>query len=108
MLRAITNPWAFAWMRPLTGGPTLVGTWYGEITTATGRKQWITLELDAHFHACQGGGVTGLCAASKPPRACAMRTANVLQGGGKTEDWRRDRIPHFRCSLPMSVSKACV
>jgi hypothetical protein len=98
LLRAIANPWAFAWLRPLTGAPTLVGTWYGEITTASGRKQRIALDLDAHFHACRGGGsAMGLCARLEAAaRVCDVRGQRAYEGSGKTANWRGTA---FRVSL---------
>ncbi|GMV60349.1 MAG: hypothetical protein AMXMBFR72_34390 [Betaproteobacteria bacterium] len=98
LLRALANPWAFAWLRPITGAPTLVGTWYGEITTASGRKQRIALELGAHFHACQGGGsAMGLCARLEAAaRMCDARGRRAYEGSGKTANWRGTA---FRVSL---------
>lgn len=97
LLRALANPWAYAWLRPLTGAPTLVGTWYGEITTASGRKQRIALDLDAQFHACQGGGVTGLCARIEAAaRVCDARGRRAYEGSGDTANWRGTA---FRVSL---------
>lgn len=83
-LDAIFYPWAFWWMRPVTGAPTLVGTWYGELTTPTGRRQWIALDLEATLQRCSAG-----CSRIKAEaRVCDSRGERRFSGQTRPGNWR--------------------
>jgi len=48
LLEAVLTPWA----RSLTGGPILVGEWYGEMQTPTGRKQVVHITIESPGYGC--------------------------------------------------------
>jgi hypothetical protein len=86
-LDAIAYPWAFAWMRPLTTAPTLVGDWYGELTTPTGRRQWIALNLRLDTPA-QLGRCTGCPRIEAAARVCDSHGLWRYEGKGHPGNWR--------------------
>jgi hypothetical protein len=56
----------FPWGRSLTGAPTLTGRWIGEMTTPTGQKKVMVLEIDGPYFgegctACEFEGTAILC-----------------------------------------------
>jgi hypothetical protein len=48
VLQAVFHPWS----RSLTGAPTLTGTWLGELTTPTGKKQVVWFDIRPPYRVC--------------------------------------------------------
>jgi hypothetical protein len=77
-------------MHPVTGVPTLVGTWYGELTTPTGRRQWLALDLDldSRLRPC-----TMQCLTIKAEaRVCDSQGERRLTGGTRPANWSGTRV----------------
>jgi hypothetical protein len=85
---SLAYPWAFTWMRPITGMPALVGKWFGELTTPTGRRQWIVLDLDAHLGRC----ISTCSRVQAIARVCDARGLREYEGRGRAHDWRGTRF----------------
>lgn len=85
---SLAYPWAFPWMRPITGTPALVGEWLGELTTPTGRRQWIALELDAYLGRC----ISTCSRVEAVARVCDARGLREYEGRGRAHDWRGTRF----------------
>jgi hypothetical protein len=86
---AVVYPWASGWSSSFTGRAPLVGEWYGEATTPTGRRQWLALDLSAHLGRCR----TGDCARVRATgRVCEATGTREYEGSGHARDWRGTRF----------------
>lgn len=86
---ALLYPWAFGFMRPITGTPALVGEWFGELTTPTGRRQWVALDLDAYLGRCRVRNCSRVQAVA---RVCDAAGSRDYEGEGHAQDWRGTRF----------------
>jgi hypothetical protein len=87
-LQAISYPWAFSWMRPLTGAPTLVGDWYGEIVFPSGRKQLIALDIDSDTRRCRARCLSIVASA----RVCDSQGLRRFAGSTTPDNWSGTRF----------------
>ena len=80
LIDAALNPWA----RSLTDGATLTGEWLGRMTTPTGAKHLIWIEIDHAVASCVGcssiDGRAGTCGANRKVRHYEVR-------GGEADSW---------------------
>jgi hypothetical protein len=78
----------FPWSLSITGGPVLVGKWYGEVLTPTGVKQQIALDLIGETERC-----TPPCnRLDVSAELCDARGQHRYEGLGDTDNWRGTRF----------------
>jgi hypothetical protein len=87
-LQAISYPWAYSWMRPLTGAPTLVGEWYGETVFPSGRKQWIALDIDSDTRRCRSRCLSIVASG----RVCDSQGLRRFEGRTAPDNWSGTRF----------------
>jgi hypothetical protein len=80
LIEAAFTPWA----RSLSGGPTLTGEWLGEMTTPTGAKQLVWIELD---HSVPSSPCFGCSSIDGQAVTCSAAKAHRYEVLGSTETW---------------------
>ena len=85
LIEAVFTPWA----RSLTGGPTLTGEWLGQMTTPTGAKHLVWIDLD---HSVSSSPCFGC--SSIDGRAATCNAANIhhYDVTGSVENWGGTRF----------------
>jgi hypothetical protein len=79
LLPAVLEPWSLS----LTGGSTLVGEWYGEMTTPTGRKRVVKIGIGTGPGSCRG--CTDIAGSA---RVCDNSgNINEFEVWGDTDNW---------------------
>lgn len=83
VIEAVFTPWA----RSLTGEPTLTGEWLGEMTTATGRKHAVWLQLQHRIPT--GRSSCSNCSRIEGiVRTCTSGAMRAYRLWGDVENWR--------------------
>lgn len=80
LIEAAFTPWA----RSLTGGPTLTGEWLGQMTTPTGAKHHVWIEID---HAVSGSPCFGCSSIDGWAATCNATKVHRYEVLGSTETW---------------------
>jgi len=73
----------YPWAHSLTRGATLTGEWFGEMTTPTGAKHFVWIEIDHAIGTCYGcPSIEGRAA------TCGAKETQHYEVWGGVEDWR--------------------